>query len=485
MDSRIKDLGKDQRIALARIVYDLIMADKIIDDEEVVKFANLFGEENNRILFHQAQELTFAKAIKLLTQPSDDNNDNEVIRKVHADQRRRQAEKAANIVSETASSDGFCAPSEAILLLAIDYFLKKNNATYTKYDIQSFKLTDIFIGKRFVLYVDNNASSKSLEVEQNYDLIVNLLASIGFQFIYIPKIVEQYKKKGLEMFKAMSMYIFPDIPEDKVEDVYNNIMQMDTKSFVKDYLNEKLGFDIICARPSLMVMLGRSSVIGKNISDKGLVYETNANFLKINIGEEKVVNVVGDLVNDFNKFVTFNFHIDFNPAKDKLLYHGIHKAFFRMVALAKNNPQQYNINISTNLHAVFINDYKLPLAKGKTAIYIMILCRSFFGDKKGLPMKKVFKTLEVEDQERLQTQYEWICAHLSNNQEVTQLSPLYPNVVNRISEIRNAIEDVVGSRLIGEIQIGTGDYITTIVSPDRVTVNGIPITEHPDWGTFM
>ena len=475
MDSRIKDLGKDQRIALARIVYDLIMADKIIDDEEVVKFAKLFGEENNRILFHQAQELTFAKAIKLLTQPSDDNNDNEVIRKVHADQRRRQAEKAANIVSETASSDGFCAPAEAILLLAIDYFLKKNNATYTKYDIQSFKLTDIFIGKRFVLYVDNNASSKSLEVEQNYDLIVNLLASIGFQFIYIPKIVEQYKKKGLEMFKAMSMYIFPDIPEDKVEDVYNNIMQMDTKSFVKDYLNEKLGFDIICARPSLMVMLGRSSVIGKNISDKGLVYETNANFLKINIGEEKVVNVVGDLIHDFNKFVTFNFHIDFNPAKDKLLYHGIHKAFFRMVALAKNNPQQYNINISTNLHAVFINDYKLPLAKGKTAIYIMILCRSFFGDKKGLPMKKVFKTLEVEDQERLQTQYEWICAHLSNNQEVTQLSPLYPNVVNRISEIRNAIEDVVGSRLIGEIQIGTGDYITTIVSPDRVTVNGIPI----------
>ena len=371
------------------------------------------------------------------------------------------------------------------MLLAIDYFLKKNNATYTKYDIQSFKLTDIFIGKRFVLYVDNNASSKSLEVEQNYDLIVNLLASIGFQFIYIPKIVEQYKKKGLEMFKAMSMYIFPDIPEDKVEDVYNNIMQMDTKSFVKDYLNEKLGFDIICARPSLMVMLGRSSVIGKNISDKGLVYETNANFLKINIGEEKVVNVVGDLIHDFNKFVTFNFHIDFNPAKDKLLYHGIHKAFFRMVALAKNNPQQYNINISTNLRAVFINDYKLPLAMGKTAIYIMILCRSFFGDKKGLPMKKVFNTLNSEEQDRLQEQYEWICSHLSNCQTITHRSPLYPNVVNRISEIRNAIEDVVGSRLIGEIQIGTGDYITTIVSPDRVSVNGVPIKEHPDWGTFM
>lgn len=51
MDSRIKELGKDQRIALARIVYDLIMADKIIDDDEVVKFAKLFGEDENRTLF--------------------------------------------------------------------------------------------------------------------------------------------------------------------------------------------------------------------------------------------------------------------------------------------------------------------------------------------------------------------------------------------------------------------------------------------------
>lgn len=189
MDSRIKDLGKDQRIALARIVYDLIMADKIIDDEEITKFADLFGEENNRNLFRQAQELTFAKAIKLLNLPTYENSESEAVRNLHAEQWRKQAEKAAGILNETANSDGYCAPSEAILLLAIDYFIKKNNVSYTKYDVQSFKLTDIFIGKRFILYVDNSNSSKSLEIEENYDLIVNLLASIDFQFIYIPKIV--------------------------------------------------------------------------------------------------------------------------------------------------------------------------------------------------------------------------------------------------------------------------------------------------------
>lgn len=484
MDSRIKDLGKDQRIALARIIYDLIMADKIIDDEEVVKFAKLFGEDNNRKLFRQAQTLTFAMAIKLLNHPMDDVNDSEVNKRIKSGKRREQAQKVANIVCETAGSDGFCAPSEAILLLAIDYYLKKNNATYFKYDIQSFKLTDIFIGKRFVLYVDNNESPKSLEVEENYDLITNLLASIGFQFIYIPKIVEQYEKRGLEVFKALSMYIFPDIPDDTVKDVFNKIMKMSTKSFVKDYLNEKLGFDIICAHPALMVMLGRSSVIGKDVSEKGLVYETYANFLKINIGSEKVLGVVGDFVRDFNQFVTFNFHIDFNPAKNKLMYHGIHKAFFRMVALAKNSPRQYNINISTTLGGVFINDRKLDLSKGKAAIYVMILCRSFFCDKKGLPMMKVYNKMKEDDQARLQIQYEWIYSHLSNK-EATTLKPLYPNVVNRISEIRNAIDEIVGNRLIGEIQISTGNYISTIVSPERVTINGNPIKEHPDWGTFM
>ena len=44
---------------------------------------------------------------------------------------------------------------------------------------------------------------------------------------------------------------------------------------------------------------------------------------------------------------------------------------------------------------------------------------------------------------------------------------------------------VVGSRLIGELQIGTGEYINTIVLPEKVTVNGIPIKEHQDWGTFI
>lgn len=483
-------IDKDLRIAMARIIYDLIMADKVIDEKEIEKFANLFGKDNSRELFLSAQEKTFADAVKSLKGADENPKDNDAVMRINARKRRRNAETALNIVNEMAQSDGFCAPSEAILLLAIEYYLKKNDLHYTRYDLQSFKLTDIFIGKRFVLYADDSGSSKSCNIDENYDVIVNLLASIGFQFIYIPKLIEHYgmgekkEAEALDKFKTLAMYIFPDIPENKVETAYKRIMSMTTKSFVKDYLNGKLGFNIDCPHPSLMVMLGRSSVLSKNVSDKGIAYETYANFLKINIGEENIVSVIGDLVKEFNSFVTMNFFIDFNPKKDKLLYHGFHKAFFRMVALAKDNPQSYAIDISTTQSAVYINGRKLPLAPGKTAIYVLILFRSFFNDKKGLPMNKVYNTLPKEEQRKLQSQYQWICSLLSNSENKAR-SPLYPNVQYRISEIRNAITATVGSSLIGIIQIATGDYIKTIVSQEKVTIDGKSIKDYVDWDDFI
>lgn len=145
MDQRVKEMKKEQRAALARIAYDLIMADNIIEDEELAKYTKLFGEESNRNLFYHAQKLTFAKAIKMMNFYSDDESVSDMVRKFNANQRRNLAEKTVSIVNEIANCDGFCAPTEAILSLAVEYYLKRNDETYTHYDIQSFKLTDVFI----------------------------------------------------------------------------------------------------------------------------------------------------------------------------------------------------------------------------------------------------------------------------------------------------------------------------------------------------
>lgn len=484
MDNRITEFGKEQRIALARVLSDLIMADKIIDDEEIERFARLFGESNNRSLFRDAQSITFAQALKLLAHPVEKENDAEHIRKLNIIKRKKQTEAAADVLMETAKSDGLCPSSEAIILLAIDYFLRKNDNQYSRFDVQSFQLTDLFIGDRFILYADFSNNAISCVIDEHFELIVNLLSGIGFQFIYIPKIVEQYRNKGLEKFKTMSMYIFPDIPETRIEEVYYTILNMTTKKFIQEYLNKRLSFDISCPNPTLMVMLGRSSRLSKELSDKGLPYETYANFLKINIGNDNILNVISNFICNYNKFVSFNMNIDFNPAKEKLLYHGIHKAFFRMVALAKENPHRYKIDINTSMGAIFINDKKLNLPLGITAIYALILYRSLFGDKRGLPMRNVYNTLSAKEQEDIQTQYETICGYIQN-QERLERAKLYPSVFNRISVIRNELEDTVSSRFIGDIQLGSGDYVRTIVKAEHVTVNGVKIEEHPRWSNLV
>ena len=481
MDNRITEFEKELRIALARIVSDLIMADKIIDSDEVEKFAELFDGYNKRELFRNAQELTFAQAMKLLARPEDSASDSEQMRRLNAAARSKRSKMAAELLFETANSDGYCAPSEAILLLCIDYYLRKNNTGYTKYDVYSYRLNDIFVGKRFVLYSDFSNSPKRCDVEKHYDLIANLLAGIGFQFIYIPKVVEKYKKMGIKVFKNMSMYMFPDIADEKIEEIYSNLLGMTTNKFIQEYLNGKLGFKISTPSPAFLVMLGRSSRLGKDLSKVGLPYETYANFLKIKIDNDDVLDVISDFVCNFNKYVSFSINIDFNPSKEKLLYHGIHKAFFRLVALAKENPNNCTIDINTAMDAIFINDKKLVLQLRFRVIFALILCRSFFGDKKGLPTVPVYEKMTAVEKAEIQREYETVYAYMRNLDYIEEKKLLYSDVRTRISKIRDTLFDTVDKKYRSEIKWISGSYIKLDIMPERVTINGKPIKEHPEW----
>ena len=89
MDNRITEFAREQRIAIARVISDLIMADKIIDDKEIRKFSNLFGNDNNRNLFRDAQGITLSQALNILTHPEDSIEDSEQIRKLNNLKRKK------------------------------------------------------------------------------------------------------------------------------------------------------------------------------------------------------------------------------------------------------------------------------------------------------------------------------------------------------------------------------------------------------------
>ena len=482
MDKFVKELNREQRIALIRILSNLVMADKVIGEKEVKKFSELFGDGDDiSELFLLAQRISFAQAMKLFVPISNAKEEG----KVGIIQRNKNVETVMKIATEMMDVNNLCTPEETVVWLTICYFLRANDASYAKFDVHSFRLTDIFISKRIFLYADMNNSSQSLIIEKNFDLIDNLLSSIGFQFIYIPIFVKQIEAKGLKAFRALATYIFPSIATNEIEKVYNKIVRMTSKTFVIEYLNGKLGANFVCSKPTFYVMLGRSSVLSKDGDKSGFGYDTYADFLKITIGEDGVMNIVRRFVLDYNNKVSYNLRTDFNPARNEFLYHGFYKAFFRLVILTKEKLNICEINVDTFVGAVFINDRKLPLPVGKTAIYLMILCYSFFGNQNGLPMKSQFDTLDDEEQKSIQDVYEKICALMKHEGELSPKALLYTSLTNRISEIRKALKEIAGNRLLGYLQISSGAYAKTVIDPRLVTVNKVPIKEEKIWSKLV
>ena len=465
-----QDLEYQKKVAVARVLSDAILADKIIDEEEIKKYRELVGNEFVSSLFYDAKTFPLAHAVDVLLHNSSE-----------------EKKCISNILKGIIISDGICSPSEAKLQTALDYCINQNelhwisNRPFRKYEIKSFKLSDLFIGKRFVFYIENEFNEKiNSEIVQNYTVISHLLASIGFQFIYIPKLARLFSSKKYEIFEDMAMFLFPDIEKGMIKDAYKRIAGMKTANFVKDYLVKKMGFDIANSSPSLLVMLGRSSVLTNKTSTIGLRYDTYANLLKINLfNGDSVTHEVDRFVCDFNNKVTFNYVTDLNPSHTKLLYQGMYKVFFNMVVLAKDNPTILRIDINTKTGTVSINGRLLDVKTAPASLYALIIWTSIFGDKKGVPDQNVATD---EQKEYLQQKYQKIYALMKNNPTGQYTSqPIYNTLKSRVSELKRKIGQVTDVKVVGFVKFSTSQYIRLMIPPGNVFVDDTPIKDSPLW----
>lgn len=465
-----QDIEYRQQVALARIISDAILADKIIDEDEIRKYKELVGGDSASTLFYDAKTFPLAHAVDVLQRNTSEGR-----------------KYIKEILNDIITSDGVCSPSEAKLQTALDYCINQNeiqivsNKPVHKYKIKSFRLYDLFLGQKFVLYIESDYNvNLNNEIIQNYDIISNLLASIGFQFIYIPKLAKLYSNKRYELFEDMAMFLFPDIERDLIRKAYKKITEMKTDVFVKDYLYRKMGFDVISSTPSLLVMLGSSNVLTSNASPTGLRYNTYANMLKINLFDgASIAHEINRFVCDYNSKVTFNHITDWNPSHTKLLYQGMYKVFFNMVVLVSNNPSMLRIDINTKTGTVSINDRLLDIAVAPASLYALIIWASIFGDKRGIPNHSV-----ATDEEKafFQDKYQKIYAMMNNNPEGRyKANPIYNSLKSRVSELRNKIKMLTDANVVGFVKFSTSDYIRLMVPPENVYVDNIPIISAPAW----
>ncbi len=467
MDRLVKTLKEEHRIAVARVVSDFVRADKVIDDKELENLAGLFDGETKREIFLEAQKLTFSQTIRRLRSAGVD-----------------ESRAIMKVLDNIANADGICDPSEAYLTMATRYMLSDGS-----YGVDSYKLDRHFVGDRFVIYSEppitpHMPSSEvarivavRANVEENYEVISHLLSSIGFQFLYIPKLVELYDDKGEKAFSEMSMYLFPTIPADEVKAAWDRIMRLTTQKFINDYLKANLDFVIDDKCPEFLMMLGQSEVVKQGIEGRYKI-DKYVDILRVKLTDGDARKRIDTMVNDFNRTVSYNSYLTFNPANRHLVYQGVYKLFFNLVVQPMVTSDDWSVDIATRQRSgiVKVNDVDLGLNSGQSALYLTLLYTTLYGDHAGVPTSD--DALSSEQRARYDAIYSACYSAIKGNGKVGAVS-MFRRIVNTRNDIRRIINNNAALRTVSSIiNIGRDNgFYKIILDAGAVRVDGVPFEQ--------
>ncbi len=204
-----------QRIAFARILSDLIEADSIIEEDEMSFLEDL--NERFRIsreMLAEARKKNFAWALNTLKYLSDE-----------------QKSEIRQVLKDLSMSDGTCVPNEALQIMAALFVLED------KGEVFSIPSDSSHIDNLKVIYIENqDGTAESSYIYENLEAICKAFNQAGFDFVYIPKIAEEYKSMGEDYLRKVINYMIPSIPSAMASSILNNLCSITTSRFCREIL---------------------------------------------------------------------------------------------------------------------------------------------------------------------------------------------------------------------------------------------------------
>lgn len=299
----------DQRIAIARIIVDIIKADRVIEVDEMQNFNNLIDRYNiSPSELKEAYTISFADAVGEITlMPYDEQL------------------KILNDLCGLANSNGSCTRDEALILLALKYCLSDMGADA---DVISVKVEERWFDDCQLLYLepsyDNDVNSV---IERDYRILSTELRLAGFDFVYIPRIVSQYVSTDDKFMRAVVLMLDPSLSERALNSLITRVKEFTTAGFCIDQLGWKLGFAKLRemdTTPSVIFRIGISR-IGK---------DTKANFLRIFV-DKKITDTLRKLTDDLRDLMTItDIRIpNVREEKGEFAYSGFYRQFFDILLM--------------------------------------------------------------------------------------------------------------------------------------------------------
>lgn len=375
-------MTKEHRIALARIISDMIKADNIIEESEIRDMKQLMTEYG---ISHQ--EMSEACMIRF----SDAVN---TLKELPLKERKAFFDKIYKI----ALSDNICVPREALLLIALQYCLiesdRKNidNVVLPSPYLISCPTGEASFNDQYMVYLESSYDEDcNEELKQNFRLLVTITRLSGFNFIYIPKMVEEFRGMNEQYVKDVISYMAPNLEDTAIHQVYHRLCDMTTVDFFRSVLYERLQVKALHnTPPSLLINIGTSVV---PYCSAGGSVQYYAEFLCIPISSN-ILTLVDDILGFFQSKVSIRQSIIISDSKGQFKYFGFYKALFDfLIAPPPFAPDVVFLgqDVKTNKYMVAFkfedgNEKKVTLSPKEYDIYFQVAFRTYRSQTKGLPV---------------------------------------------------------------------------------------------------
>lgn len=301
-----------QRAAVNRILVDLIKADMVIDMREMKLYREL-----KRIYKIGEKECEMSATMTLA-----DSLD--AIRSVPP------VDKAELLESfrEMASTDGFCAREEALMLIALEECLR-NGDDEPEAEILSVEVDEHLIDSRQAIYVESNHNMKvNRQISLHKRAISNEWSLCGFDFVYIPDIAHHFNMTDPELLTSVVSMLSPTMSTREASNIADRIRSLLTETFTKEQLVRKLKFNRLAdTRPAILLRVNMSRIKDRVVS----------NFLKIETGDNPLALATrfNNRLNRLSNNETLRI-IRKDDSGDSFLYTGFYRQIFDILMLRRS-----------------------------------------------------------------------------------------------------------------------------------------------------
>ena len=370
-------MTREQRTAMARIISDMIKADNIIEESEIRDMKRLMSEY---AITHQemsdARKIRFTDAVNALKELS-----------------QKERKTFFNHIYSIALSDNVCVPREALLLIALQYCLVEDDGnSATRPYLVSCPTGEASFNDQYMVYLESAYDEeRNAEMMQHFRLLVTITRLCGFNFIYIPKMVEEFLAMNEQYVKDVISYMAPNLEDSFIQQVYDRLCDMTTVDFFRNVLYERLQVKALHnTPPSLLINIG-TSVVPYCSAGGSVQYYTEFLCIPITSG---ILTLVDDILGFYQSKVSIRQSITINDSKGQFKYFGFYKALFDfLVAPPPVAPDLVFLgqDMKTGRYQVAFrfdegNEKKVTFTPREYDIYLQVALKTYKSRIKGLPV---------------------------------------------------------------------------------------------------